>query len=123
MNSRLLDVLLNAGNHTRRVVCQRVDVELCCLLQELVDEHRAIWCEANSISDVRLECLLVIHDSHRTTTQYITRTHEYRISDFLGHFSRFIDRRSHAVCGLWDSKILQESAESLSILCEVDRIW
>ena len=81
MNARLFDVLLNSGDDTGAFVRQRIDVKLCCLFEKLVDQNRTLMRKINGRSHVLVERFFVVDNGHRATTQHVTRSHQYRITN------------------------------------------
>ncbi len=55
MNARFFDVLLNAGDDTRRFISERIDIKLRGLLEKLVDQHRPLRRETDRRAHVVVE--------------------------------------------------------------------
>src|SRR5437764_12186648 len=115
MNAGFLDVLLNARDHTCSVVSERIDIKLRGLFQKLVDQHWTIRRETDSVAHVSVECVLIVNDRHRASTEHITRAHEHRITNAAGNLSRLFDRPSHTVVRLRYAQLFQQRSESLPI--------
>src|SRR5438045_9588844 len=97
MNAGFLDVLLNARDHTCSVVSERVDIKLRGLFQKLIDQHWTIGRETDSVAHVSVECVLIVNDRHRASTEHITRVHEHRITNAAANLWRLFERISHTI--------------------------
>src|SRR6266540_6623753 len=97
MNPGLLDVLLNPGNHTGRVIRQRIDIELGRLLEKLVDQDGTIMREVHRGAHVVVQSLFVVDDRHSSASKNITWSDEHRIPDPRRNLSRLRNRGGGAV--------------------------
>src|SRR5215813_6650229 len=115
MNSCFLNVLLDTCNDAGGLVSQGIDIELCGLLEELIDQHWTIRSKADSSAHIPLKRIFVVNDRHRSTTQHITGTDQDGITDTRGNFSRLSSRGRHSVVRLRYAQFFQQCAKTFPV--------
>ena len=122
MNPRFLNMFLDAGNHTRRVVGESIDIKLRRLFQKLINQNRAIGSESDCVANICFECFLIVNDRHRASAEHIARTHQHGVTDPLRDLTCFLDGSGHTVVRLRNTELFQQCAEAFAIFSKVDRI-
>ena len=122
MNAGLFNMFLNAGDDARRFVGERIDVEFRCLLKKFVDQYRTIVREIYGCPHVFVQTTFVIDNRHRASAQDVAGTHQHGITNSLGNHASLCNRSRGAVFRLRDSQFIKQSAETLSIFGQVNRI-
>ena len=132
MHTRLLDVLHHATDeHLPGRVADRVDVDLHRVLEEAIDEHRALSrqtplaAEAAGIRELghrTVQLLIVVDDLHRPPAEHIGGTNQRRIADARRDRTSGLGRRRGAPGGLRDLEARTQCAPLLAVLGEVDRL-
>ncbi len=84
MHARLFDVLHDAADDDLLAVAQGVDIDLGGIVEEAVEQHRAVVGDLDGVAHVALEILLFMHDFHGAAAQHVGRAHHQRIADFGG---------------------------------------
>src|SRR5215213_4342829 len=122
MYTRLFNVFLNAGNHTTRLVRQRIDVEFRGLLEKLVHLDWPIRTDADGRAYVVVQALIVVDNRHRTSAQHVTRSQQHWITETPCDSFSFFGGRGVVIFRLWNSQLADQCTESRSILSEIDRV-
>ena len=78
VHARLLDVLHHRGDVGVGAVAQRVDVDLDRVLEEAVDERRALHARERLA-----HLVVVVAHAHRAAAEDVRRPHEHRVADPL----------------------------------------
>src|SRR5665213_149191 len=65
---------------------------------------------------------LVVYDLHCTAAEYIRWAHQHGVSDSRCGFDRPIHTRSSTVVGLTNAELARDRVETLTILCDIDRV-
>ena len=130
MHAGFLDVLHHAADeHLTGVVADGVDVDLGGVLQEAVDEHRALGgqaallaeaAEAGQLGHRAGEVVAVVHDLHRPTAEHVARTHQHREADLLDDAERLLEVGGGAAGRLRDVQLVAQRVPLLAVLGEVD---
>ena len=69
MDAGLLDVLHDAADNALLAVCETVDIDLGGILQEAVDEDRALGADLDGRADIAAEVLLGVDDLHGASSE------------------------------------------------------
>src|SRR5438445_1131227 len=122
MDSRILDVLHHATDDYAFAVRDRVDIRLESVLEESVDQNGFVFGDLRRALEILRQRRLVVDDFHGAPTQYVRRTHQYRVSDSLGGFHRFLEAGGGPVFRLSDLQPSRDRVEPSSIFRDVDCI-
>jgi len=113
VHARLLDVLHDRADVGLAPVGDRVDVDLQRAFDEAVDQHRALD---------RTEIVRGVADSHRSPTEHVRGTDQDRKADALCDRARLRGRACDPPLRTPDAETVQEGAEALAVLGQVDRV-
>ena len=122
VHAGLLDVLHDPADHDALAVADRVDVDLDRVVQEAVEQHRAVVADLDRLAHVALELALLVHDLHRAAAQHVARAHDQRVADLLGGRDRGGLGARRAVRRLPEAEPVQHLLEALAVLGHVDRV-
>ncbi|MNB99624.1 hypothetical protein D3C75_469130 [compost metagenome] len=85
MDACALHMLHDARNNNRFTVADRVNLNLFAE-HVTVNQHRMLRIDFDRFNHVGHQFIVVIHDLHRTSAQYVRWTHQHRIAEGLGCF-------------------------------------
>jgi len=122
VDAGLLDVLHDAADDDAPAVGDRVDVDLDRLLEEAVDEDRAVGRRLDRVLHVAIERRVVVDDLHRAPAEYVARSDEHRIPDLARDLEGLRGVRGHPAVGLVEAELLDALVEEVAILRAVDRL-
>ena len=122
VDARLLDVLHDGAHEELLAVVQGVHVDLDGGVEEAVDEKRAAREEQLGVvaGEVLAQRRLVVDDRHATPAQHEGGANEDRVSDLLGDGNDLLGRVRRVVCGRRAMGRLENLAELLAVLGQVD---
>ena len=130
MDPRLLDVLHDpADQAVAGVVPQGVDIDLDRVLQEAVDQDRAIGrepaflaqrAEAGELGHGRPQAVVVVDDGHGPAPEDVGGAHQHRVADPLDDGQGLVHRDRGATGGLGDLQPGAEGVPALAVLGQVD---
>ena len=121
MDAGLLDVLHDATEIEVGAVEQRVDVDLEGVVEEPVDQHRAVRADLGGPAEVVAEHRVVVDDLHAATTEHIARADEHGIADGVGDRLGLVVGRGGAELGRREAGGEEHLTEGAAVLGEVDR--
>ena len=115
-----LDVL-----HDRRHICvgsvaDGVRLALQCVVQEAVDEDRAVRGDAHRRVHVARHGIVVVDDFHAAAAEHVGRTDHDRITDAVRDLLRLFDGGGHAGFRHRDTELVHDHAELVAVLRQVD---
>ena len=132
VDTGLLDVLHHtADQHLTGVVADRVDVDLCGIGEEPVDQHRAFCRQSTFLAETAEpgefvhrpgEMVAVVDDLHRPAAQHVTRAHEHGESDAVGDRQCLLEIDRRAAGGLRDPQFVTDRVPALSVFGGIDRV-
>ena len=120
MYAGLFDVLHDAGDQHFFAVAQGVHIDLRGILQEAVDQHRALLRERHGLAHVLADHLLVVGDHHGAAAQHVAGAHQHRVADPPGHFAGFLHAGGRTVGGAGNAQVVEQFAEQLAVLGQID---
>ncbi len=130
MDARLLDVLHDrTDQHLAAGVPQGVDVDLGGVLQEPVDEHRALGrqpalapqgAEPGQLGHGPGQPVVVVHDLHRSPSEDVRRAHERWVADAGRDGQRRLKVGGRTPVGLRDAEPGAQRVPPLTVLGFVD---
>ena len=132
VHAGLLDVLHDpADEDLARRVADGVDVDLGGVLEEAVDEHRALGRQATFLAQAAepgerghggAEAVVVVDDLHGPTAEHVGGPHQHRVADPLDDGERRLDGRGGAPGRLGDLELGAQGVPALAILGQVDGV-
>ena len=120
MDPRLLDVLHDAADQHLVAVADRIDIDLDRIVEEPIEQHRAVVRDLHGIGHVGAQVVLVKDDLHGTTAEHIGRSDHQRETDLAGERERLRLGAGGGVGGLSQSELLHELLEALAVFGDVD---
>ena len=110
MDARFLDVLHDCADHARLAIGDAIDIDLDCVLEKTIDEHRPIRRYFNRARHVTSKIFVVVDELHRASAENEGWPNEHRIANFL----RYRDGASVSVTavpfGVWRKPSLSSIA-------------
>ena len=122
MDAGLLDVLHHAADDRPRAVADGVDVDLAGVLEELVDQDRVLGAGLDRLGHVPRQARLVVDDLHGAAAQHEAGPDDDGVADLLGDPPRLGEIRGRGVGGLPQAEPLDDQAEPLAVLGQVDAL-
>ena len=132
MHAGLLDVLHDAADdHLAGAVADGVDVDLGGVLEEAVDEHRALGgqaalaaeaAEAGQLVHRPGQRLVVVDDLHGPAAEHVGRAHQHRVADLRDDGLGLLERGGGAAGRLRDLEPGAQRVPALAVLGQVDRL-
>ena len=122
MDAGLLDVLHDARDDDVLAVAERVHVELVGVLEEAVDEDRAVRERRKRLPEHEAERVLVVRDAHRAPAEDVARADEEREAEPPAHADALLGVARDAPGRRLEVDFLEELAEALAVLGAVDRL-
>jgi hypothetical protein len=122
MDPGLLDVLHDAGDDHVGTVAQRIDVDLDCVGEVAVDQHRVLARHHDGLCHVAVELGVVVDDLHGAAAEHVGRADDDGKADALGDAAGFGDRTRHAVLGLLEAEFLQQADEAVAVFRQIDGV-
>ena len=113
-------MLHDAGDDDISSVAQGVHVDFNCILQEVIHQHRALLRVLHGFSHIPAYCIRVVGDDHRTAAQHVRRPYQHRVADAFCAFQGLLDGGHHGARRLGNFQVLQQLAEALAILRQID---
>ena len=93
------------------------------VVEEAVDEERAIRGHAHSLGNVFAEHVFVVNHFHAAATEHKTRTnHDGVTANLLHHREGFVNVCSHARFRHRDFQLVHHLAEQIAVFGDVDRV-
>ena len=120
MDAGLLDVLHDATEEQVRAVEDRVDVDLHCVVDEPVDQHRMLGADLGRPLDVVLQAGVVVDDLHAPPAKDVRRPHEHWVADLRGDRLRLRPGRGHRVLRRRKAGLGEHAAERTPLLGQVN---
>src|SRR5690606_11182601 len=71
VDPRLLNVLHDAPDKHHLAVGDAIDIDLGGVVQEVVKQYRRIIADLDGLAHIAFEILLLVHDFHGTSAQYV----------------------------------------------------
>ena len=122
MHAGLLDVFHHTADQYPLAVCDAVDIDLDRIIQEAIEQHRAVIGDLDRFAHVALEIALLMDDLHRAPAQHITRSDHQRVADLLGQRQRLGLGARSAVGRLAQVELDQQLLETLAVFGNIDRL-
>ncbi len=121
MHARFLDVLHDARDqHVAILIGERIHIHFGGVFEKPVDQHRPLLREDHRLVHVAADHLFVVGDHHGAPAQHVAGPHQHRIAEAASHRAGFFRAGGRAVCGRWNAKIVEQLAEQLAILRQID---
>ena len=93
------------------------------VVEEAVDEERAVRGHADSLRHVFAEHVLVVDDFHAAAAKHEARTDHHRVAtDLLDTGEGFVDVRGHAAFRHRDAELVHQLAEQVAVFGDVDGV-
>ena len=118
----LLDVLHDAAQVEIGAVIERVDVDLYCVIEEAVDQHRVSRRDLGGALNVGRQRRLVVDDLHATTAEHVGRAHEHGVADVVGDLLCLGKGTRQSMLGCGQVGLGKDLTEGTPLLGEVDRL-
>ena len=112
VNAGLFNVLHDAGDDHVFRVAERVHVDLDGVLEEVVDEYRALLRIFNRLRHVLRDGFGVVRDDHGAAAENVAGADKHRITDALADGERFFHAGGGAAGRLREFQALQEVCRS-----------
>ena len=112
-------------------VADGVDVDLHRVLEEPVDEHRALGRQPAFAPEAALggellhrgdEALVVVDDLHGAAAEHVRRAHQHREAELRGDGLRLLGGGDGAAGRLRDAEAGAQLVEALAVFGQVDRV-
>ena len=104
-------------------VGERVGFAFQSVVEEAVDEERAIRGHAHGLRHVFAEHVLVVDDFHAAAAKHETRADHHRVAaDLLDASEGFVDVRGHAAFRHRDAELVHHLAEQVAVFGDVDGV-
>ena len=120
MDAGELNVLHNGGNKCVCSVADRICLAFQCMIQETVDQDRAVGCHADGCIHISLHTLIIIDDFHASSTKHVGRTNHNRITDLVSDFHSLIHGSCHACFRHRDLQLIHHRTELVTVLCQIN---
>ncbi len=125
MDAGFLDVLHDAADDDVFAVGERVHVHFGCVLEELVDQDRALGvgnrADLHRLRHVFFDGLQIVGDHHGASAENVARPDENRQADFGCGGDGFLGRERRAAARLRNIQFSEQRAEAAAIFREIDR--
>lgn len=93
------------------------------IVEEAVDEERAVRGHAHGLRHIFAEHVLVVDDFHAATAKHETRADHHRVATYLLDASEgFVDVRGHAAFRHRDAELVHHLAEQVAVFGDVDGV-
>ena len=122
MHAGLLDVLHHAADEDVRPVGDGVDVDLDCVAQVSVEQHRALARDHHGLGDVAGELRIVMDDLHGPAAEHIGGADDERKTELACDGDRLLGRAGNAAFGLAKPQPIDQRLEPVAVLGEVDGV-
>ena len=121
VNSGLFDVLHDSADHHVFAIRERVHVNLNCVFQKMIDQHRSVVRVLDSLFHVANDRLFVVGNHHGAAAEHVRRPHQHGKSDAARAFDGLVDRGGHHAGSLRDLQLFEQLVEVLAIFGQVNR--
>ena len=115
-----LDVLHDSRDISVSSVGDRVRLALQSVVQEAVDQDRAVRCDADCGSHVFFHGFVVIDYFHAASAENVGRADHDRVADLVRDRLRLVNADSHSGFRHRNSELVHHVAEEVAVLSEVD---
>src|SRR5690606_27359819 len=112
VHTTLLAMLHAAADHHSGTVGNRIDNDFDGVVEEVIEQHRCIFRCLHSVAHIGAQLFLGIHDFHRTTAQYVGRTHHQRVFHLFRHAYRLVDGANNGIRRLTQTETLDHLLET-----------
>ncbi len=120
MHAGFLDVLHNSADNGLLAIGNRIDVDLDCFFQKLVDQHRPARRNVDGFVHVARQRRFVVTDFHRAPAEHVAGANEHRIADSRRHLAGPFEVGRRAVGRLQQTAFLQDGLEAFPIFGGID---
>ncbi len=120
VNAGELDVLHDGGHEGMSTVADRVRLALHGIVEEAVDQDRAVRGDADRCRHIVRHLFIVVDDFHPASAQDVRGTHHDRITDLCGDLLGFLDGGRHTGLGHGNAQLVHHGAEVVAVLRQVD---
>ena len=107
MNARFLDVLHNCADHGRFAVGNAIDIDLDCVFEKTVHQHRTVRRDVNCTRHVAPKIFLIVDKLHGAPAEDKRGPHQNRITNFVCNLDGFIGRDRGAAGSLPQAKFVE----------------
>ena len=107
MHAGLLYMLHNAANKYGVTIADRIDIHLDRLLEESVQQNRAVIGDLDSLFHIDAQVVFIVNDFHRPPAENIGRPHDQWETNFRTHGHGFIFRPRNTIRRLLQFQPLQ----------------
>ena len=115
MDAGLLDVLHDRADHGGFAVGNAIDVHFGGVVEEAVDEHRALGRGDDGLAHVAGELGVAIDDHHAAAAEHEGRADEHRIADAVGDDDGFRFVGGGAGFGLFEIQLVEQGGEKFPV--------
>ena len=120
MDTCFFNMLHDAGDDDISSVAQRVHIDFDCILEEVIDQHRALLRILHCFAHIAAHRIGVVRDDHGPAAQHIGRPHQHRVADAFCACQGLLDAGDHRARRLGNFQLLQQLAEALAIFGQID---
>ena len=123
VNARFLDVLHDATKKEILAVVQRINVNLNCVIEELVDEQRGARRVIAHIAHARpvvLEVSPAVDNFHAAPAKHIRRAHQHGVTNTFGDLNGLVDAVGGSVLRRRQIGRIEHGTESPPVFSVVD---
>ena len=120
VHASLFDVLHDSADDNVFAVRKRIYVNFNRILEEVINQHRAVVRVLHRLFHVADDRSLVMRNHHGAAAQHIRRPHQHRISDLPRARDGLFDRGGHDAGRLRNLQLFQQFVEVLAVLGQVD---
>ena len=120
MDAGQLDVLHHSRYEYVLSIRNGIGFAFGCVVQESVDQDRAIRCDADGCLHVAFHLLVIVYDFHATPAQYEGRTYHDGVSDPGRDLFRFLHGYCHPCLRHGNLQFLHHGAEQVAVFGHVN---
>ena len=120
MDAGLFDVLHDGADDGGLAVADAIDVHLGGVVEEAVDQHRALGRGGDGLVHVAGEFGVAVNDHHRAAAEHEGGAHEHRVADAVSDGERFVLVGGGAGFGLLEVELVEQRGEELAVFGEFD---
>ena len=104
-------------------IAQSVGFAFQSVVEEAVDEERAIRGHTDSLGNVFAEHVLIVDDFHAAAAKHEARTDHHRVAtDLLDASEGFVDAGGHAAFRHRDAELVHHLAEQVAVFGDIDGV-
>src|SRR5690606_14375762 len=88
-------------------------------VQEVVDQDLISRQVFQQVHHGLFQILIIDHDAHSLSSQYVGWANKYWITNFICHFNSLLSRSSYAIFRIWNIQFLQQVGKATTIFSHV----